>query len=522
MDKIHLHWERGLPARTTTEIIGYLDEHPDGDFQTVLEQDQRLEVFFHLSPMRESLLNWYPFHSESSLLELGGGLGALTGLYCSRCAQVVSVETDPRKADALRRRHRVPHLTVTPEAAGEFDYIVVLDPEDLGAEALESLRQRLRPHGRLLLAAENRFALRYWCGKPSRRSGLPFDSVAGRDGSLGRAALAHNLRQAGFTGLKWYYPMSDHWFAQDIFSENYLPELYSVARFAPYVEPGGTLILNEQDLYADIMASGVFPFFSNSYLIEARSHADDEPCSVDYAALTTYRSRERRFATTVHCDGTARKTPLHPAAEVSAHQMVANHRALAERGIKVVPLTWADGALSMPRVEQETLIDYWQRKLSEGGLAVEAVVTLFDRIYAYIKQSSVSEPPGTHGWDEALGAVQEVAYPELIPANCFYEEKTGELTFFDQEFSRPHCPLSIPVSRLIMAIRYSSLHRDARFASLLEELKDRYLVRACWARLEQEEGRFLSGVFNMSAIKTIESLRQVDKRMIRENVRKLL
>lgn len=41
-------------------------------------------ILYHLSPVRENILNWYPFREEGVCLEIGSGCGAISGLLCDR------------------------------------------------------------------------------------------------------------------------------------------------------------------------------------------------------------------------------------------------------------------------------------------------------------------------------------------------------------------------------------------------------------------------------------------------------
>lgn len=505
------------------DIEAYIFACPDGDFEKVLNSDDRLEVFFHLSRMRESILNWYPFEPNASLLEYGGNMGALTGLFCTRCAEVTSIELNPFRAEILRQRYKkCDNLTVLDTSEytcnEKFDYIVALDYADLSVEGFNRLREQLKPQGRLLVAMENRFGLRNWCGKRSRQTGKPFDTVSGRDGSFGKAQISLNLERAGFGGQKWYYPMSDHWFTQDIYSDKYIPESYSTARFRPYVEPDYTLLMNEQELYKDVFQNHVFEFFSNAYLVEARLDAEDKPCPVDFAAVTTYRTKEKRFATII-CDNVVKKMPLHPDGEKGINRMIYNHELLAKRGINVLPLSLDGDSVVMPRIRQETLIDYWQRTLQDGSFDFDAFVNMFDRFQSVIFQSSEMLPPGTGGCDPMLGEVQKLAFPELVPANCFYDHEKDVLLFFDQEFSIENYPVKIVLARLLQSIVFSDLGRESRLLEAFDELKVRLGLEDCWEAVDKAAVDFLEQIFSFDSYRQLVKLQEVDDRKIERSVK---
>ena len=88
-------------------------------------------VLYHLSRVRENILNWYPFQEDATCLEIGSGCGAISGLLCERMKKVVSVELSKQRADINMARHeRIPNLEIwvgnlNDMVFGEqFDYIV--------------------------------------------------------------------------------------------------------------------------------------------------------------------------------------------------------------------------------------------------------------------------------------------------------------------------------------------------------------------------------------------------------------
>ena len=405
-----------------------------------------LHDYYQSSPMREGVLCWYPFENDAVALDLSGG--ALTGLLRKRCA---SVKTSCGRDD-------------------KFDYIMALDPEDFGIGVLASFKEKLDPHGRLLLAYENPFALRYWAGKRSPGTGLQYDSLFGRGGGVSKAELAARLKQAGFEGQKWYYPLTDHWFTREVYSEGYLPDEYLNQRFTPYVADDAGLQFDERALYREIIRGGAFEFMCGAYLVEARACGSDEPCPVDYAAVTAYREPAKRFATVVSSNGRAYKIPLHEEARERMQIILRNHGDLARSGVNVVPLRLENDALVMERMEFPTLWDYWADKLTNGSFDENEMFRHLDKIRDAILKSAVSGK----------------CYWELVPANCFYDAAKDEPVFFDQEYCWENAPPDIALARAILSIRYSpALRSDPRSEGWLRDLKARYNLNERWEMLER-------------------------------------
>lgn len=68
------------------------------------------EEYREIGDMGQSLLNWYEFKKDASLLELGGGHGTLTELFFRRCRKVTVMGDSEDEALALKGER--------------FDYIV--------------------------------------------------------------------------------------------------------------------------------------------------------------------------------------------------------------------------------------------------------------------------------------------------------------------------------------------------------------------------------------------------------------
>ena len=89
-------------------------------------------VLYHLSRVRENILNWYPFQEDATCLEIGSGCRAISGLLCERMKRSCRWSFQAERADINMARHeRVPNLEIwvgnlNDMVFGEqFDYIVL-------------------------------------------------------------------------------------------------------------------------------------------------------------------------------------------------------------------------------------------------------------------------------------------------------------------------------------------------------------------------------------------------------------
>lgn len=256
---------------------------------------------YHLSPVRENLLKWYPFNPEGSVLEVGAGCGALTGLLCSKLKKVTALEPSYKRALVTVQRHsNNSNLEVVVggvqdfESEQRYDYITVIGVLEYagtfygGKNPFESflskLRGMLNPNGELILAIENKIGLKYLCGAPEDHTGRIFDSIysypySSKVQTFSKKELTDLLHAAGFYSLKWYYPVPDYKMPQEVLSEEISPsDLDSIWNLFPARAVGNPRkeILSEKRLGKTLAQAGLFGEFANSFLVVARTEQIEE------------------------------------------------------------------------------------------------------------------------------------------------------------------------------------------------------------------------------------------------------
>ncbi|MBD8497957.1 class I SAM-dependent methyltransferase [Paenibacillus arenosi] len=523
------------------DIQEYIKQTSDNDYSHIIKYDNRWLTFFHLTEMRKSLLNWYEFREDAELLEVGGGMGALTGLFCKRCAHVTTVEPSWFRAESINARYRdIENLDIYAGSIHDinfgkkFDYITVIGmPEYLNhdncsgnpyVDYLKSLSQLLKPDGKLLIAIENKYGIKYWCGGREEHSGIPFEGIngypnGGSVGGVGKKELEKILISSGLHRYKFYYPMPDFKVPQVVYSEKFLPQSGLQSRITPYYLDNSTLLASEMDLYDDLIDNGVFEFFSNSFLVECGF--DENFCSVIYAATTTDRSAADRFCTTIHEGGIVKKMPLEIEGNTSVQHIYSNLMELQTRGIHIVPHKLENNKLVMPYVECESLEAYLKKIIRQDK---GKFIALFDKLYACIlKSSDWVDTEANFFYDSRnpeleYGPILQKAYIDLIPNNCFYCD--GELVFFDQEFVKENYPAAFIMFR---AIKYMYLFIPNADDSIpLEDMKIRYRLTEVWNVFENSDMDFVKENRNYSLYAHFQQWSYVDRKIISDNALKLM
>jgi 2-polyprenyl-3-methyl-5-hydroxy-6-metoxy-1,4-benzoquinol methylase len=249
---------------------------------------------YHLSPVRHNLLKWFPFDAEGSVLEVGAGCGALTGLLCSKLKKVTALEYSYQRARVIAQRHSsCSNLEVIVgglqdyEEERLFDYITVIGVLEYAAgfyggekpfeSFLKKVHTMLKPEGALILAIENKIGLKYIAGAPEEHTGRIFESIYSYPSSkirtFSKQELAGLLEAAGFVSVQWYYPLPDYKRPKIVLSEEVTPggtdsiwTLYP-ARTSGF---GGKAALAERWFGMTLAQAGLFGEFANSFLVVAR------------------------------------------------------------------------------------------------------------------------------------------------------------------------------------------------------------------------------------------------------------
>jgi SAM-dependent methyltransferase len=522
------------------DICRYISQNCEDDYEYLILNDNRWKVFYHLTRMRKSLLNWYSFKKDATLLEIGGSFGDLTGLYCDKCKQVVSIERFLYRAEQIYERHKNrDNLTVYAGRVEDiplkekFDYITVIgtleyrgngkSERKLYSEYLENLKELLKPDGKIILAVENRYGLRYFCGAPEPHTGIPFSGInrypyENNGYSFSKQEIIDIIEMAGFTYHKFYFPLPDYKLPQVIYSQDYIPKTSLKERVIPYYLNHSSLLAYENDIFDDIIENNVLDFFSNSFLVECS--IEQKFCDVIYAAVSTDRGREEGFATTIHNSNLVKKTPLYPEGITRLENIYKNHIDLKSHNLSVIDSKIINNSLCMPYIKYNTLSDYLKKII---GKDPKQFILMFDKLFDCILQSSthiLREDNALLSYDDTVdyGVILEKAYIDMIPVNCFYHD--GNFIFFDQEFLKECYPAKYVLFR---ALKYTYFFiSDAEKYIPLNDLKIKYGLVDLWDIFEKEEYNFVSLNRKYDENRSFFARAYVDKEHMYENAKRLL
>ncbi len=390
------------------EYYGLEDLYTDGDienkmleiakehlsFKELSKRDLEFPVVYHFSEIRENILNWYPFEADSTVLEIGAGCGAITGMLCEKAGKVVSVELSKRRADINYERNKdKDNLTIMVGNLNDmvfqeaFDYIVVngvleyaisFTQGDTPYETfLKNMSSYLKKDGKILIAIENRLGLKYFAGAPEDHTDLHFFGIEEYPHNqtirtFSKVELSELLKRSGFSYYKYYYPYPDYKFPTEIFTDESLYNNMYGKAYADYTE-NNVKLFDETVAVKGLIKEQILDRFVNSFLVVASRQEMSENKNIIYVKLNQDRKREFRLLTQIveeqdQC--LVEKKPMNPDA-----------KPFAEKYIQKGALRISDGYENLPCEVQGDSVRY---PFLKG-------ITLHDRIVAWVNEGNIGK-----------------------------------------------------------------------------------------------------------------------------------
>ncbi len=260
-------------------------------FEEILAKDNRWPLLYHLSPLRRNLLEWYPFQADANLLEVGSGCGVLTALFCEKLKQVDCVEISRKRSEINVRRnkqHENLHIMVgnimDVDFTNTYAYITLIGVFEYTknfvtgnrpyTRLLSALHQVLRDDGRLIVAIENKFGLKYFAGAREDHTNIFFDSIEGYGNSslynrietFGLYELIALFKRNGFEISELYFPHPDYKLPSCIYHRDFPPDIYTYLEESIAYGRYDYSLFNQHMAMLQIIKNGQFEFFANSFL----------------------------------------------------------------------------------------------------------------------------------------------------------------------------------------------------------------------------------------------------------------
>ncbi len=278
------------------ELLQIASGYAEVEYPGIIEDRKQWEIMYHLSPQRENIVDWLPLDRHMKVLEVGAGCGAITGALARKAGSVTCVDLSLKRSKINAYRHsemgnisiRLGNFQdVEPSLDTDYDYILLIgvfeyaqayiSSDDATGESkferfLQIMKKHLKPEGRMVIAIENRFGLKYWAGCREDHLGTYFSGLEDypKDGpvkTFTRAGLEQIFKKCDMKEYSFFYPYPDYKFMHTLYSDQYLPKEGELSDNARNYDRDRMTLFDEKKVFDSIIRDGKFADFSNSYLV---------------------------------------------------------------------------------------------------------------------------------------------------------------------------------------------------------------------------------------------------------------
>lgn len=318
----------------------------DGQEDVLLKKSNKWPVLYHLSDIRENVIEWYPLKDNADVLEIGSGCGAITGILSKKAKSVTCIELSERRSMINAYRHKdcdniqikLGNFQDIEPTLSKFDYITLIDVWEYAGsyisgnnpfgDMLSIAQKHLKKNGKLIIAIENKMGIKYLNGAPEDHTGNLYDGVNDYIGGASVRTFSKNevesmLNEAGFQNVEFYFPIPDYKLPSAIYSDKYLPSPGSLRTYKKNYSQSRLYNFYEDVVCDQLCADGQFDYMSNSFVV----CAGIDKCDVLFAKYNRERKKEFRIATYIVQEDNNKKVikcPLNAASKQHIISLEAN------------------------------------------------------------------------------------------------------------------------------------------------------------------------------------------------------
>jgi len=336
------------------ELLQIVRDMSPVEFAGVIEERKSWPILYHLSPLRQNIVEWIPMEKNAKVLEVGSGCGAITGALAKKAGSVTCVDLSKKRSTInAYRNSECDNITihvgnfkdVEPELPNDFDYICLIGVFEYGQsyiggktayeDFLKILLPHLAPGGRIVIAIENKYGLKYFAGCKEDHLGTYFSGIenyqaGGGVRTFGKTGLEKIFGACGVEEYHFYYPYPDYKFMTTIYGDERMPGKGELSNNLRNFDRDRMLLFDEKAAFDGMVEEDLFQVFSNSYVAVVGKGFDT--CYVKYS-----NDRAPQYAIRTEmaksADGVIsfRKIPLTEEAREHVRSMEAAYEGLKER-----------------------------------------------------------------------------------------------------------------------------------------------------------------------------------------------
>lgn len=459
----------------------------------------------------KTLLNWYTFQKGAKALFVSGGIPKLEVLFdvLEECELNITVKAQ----DELDKVETV------------FDYIVlagIIEKSKNPNQLLAQVKTLLKLDGKLLIVADNRLAIRYFCGDKDRFTGHVLDGIDNYSKvsrkrleevgghAYSKAELIKLLKESGFEKYQFYSVMPALERPHMLIADHYEPNELLDIRIFPHYQSPKTIFLEEENLYSSLLENHMFHQMANGFLIECA--LDGQLCGADEVTVQEDRAQSQAMATILRKGERVLKKALYKEGQKKIQLIMEYAKYLSQHQVPMVKMQNSNKCLTMPYVNGQIATEYFRELLRTDKELFLKQLCVFRDI---IEHSSEAVPyeevnwqqfepgwkerkeddPNLDKWEklafgserdkQQIGTILKRGYIDLVTLNCFYTN--DGFKFFDQEFFIENFPVNAIFIRSVDMI-YNQCPQLQQIYDQDQLLKKFHLYehRETWRRMAEE------------------------------------
>lgn len=270
-------------------LLETVKNHTPDQYSEIIAKEKSWPFLYHLSFTRGNIIEWLPELENANVLEIGSGCGAVTPFIAKHAKKVTCVELSEKRSLINAHRNRDAEnieikvgnfQDIEKNLTEKFDVITLIGVLEYaqsyisGNTPYESflcmLKKHLAKDGKIVIAIENRLGMKYWAGCKEDHEGTYFSGIEGYNNSkvktFSKKGLEQLLESCGLSH-KFYYPYPDYKFPVSIYSDDFLPQAGELKRNTNHYDQDRVVAFDEFAAFNNVIKDGLFPEFSNSFLV---------------------------------------------------------------------------------------------------------------------------------------------------------------------------------------------------------------------------------------------------------------
>ncbi|MDO5573957.1 MAG: class I SAM-dependent methyltransferase [bacterium] len=311
------YYSEGISEDALLEVVEKYDE---SEFDHVILNTRSWPMLYHLSNVRTNIVSWLPITNTQKVLEIGAGCGAITCALSDMAGSVTCIELSKKRStiNATRNRHRknIEILVgnfedIEPELTEKYDFITLIGVFEYAESYintvnpyetfLERIGKHLTPDGKIVIAIENQFGLKYFAGCKEDHTGRLYEGIEGYPASSGvktfsKKHLEEIIASAGYQS-EFYYPYPDYKLPHTIYSDAHLPGEGDLTTNIRNYDADRVIAFDESKAFDQIIREGMFPYYSNSYLVLVSKEKSVQSEKTIYSKYSSERKDELSIRT---------------------------------------------------------------------------------------------------------------------------------------------------------------------------------------------------------------------------------